>query len=525
MREEFRKGNKRVLCVAPPGAGKGTIIAHMAVAAAQAGKRVLIFMHKRELVIQQGKRIVDQFGYNRIGFYLSGAKHRELPIMIGTVQTMVNRKLNDFDLIILDECHRIKTAQHQQIYGQFAGKFAIGFTATPFRGDKKGFRDEFDAIVQFTTYGELVRLKALVPTKVIAPKIAPELDGVHIRAGEYVDAELYDAYNKERIYRGVVEKWMEYANGKKTIIFNVNNKGHSQETAEWFRKYGIDARSIDCDTPKKERERLLQEFQDNKYPVLCNIGLFTEGVSIDDTECIIFNVATKVLTKWVQAAARGSRPVWNRDYSDWEVGADGQYVKPHCLILDFGHNCDRHGYVDDYDIVPFTLDGTPKRIGEAATKTCPECDFVVYAQTRVCPECGYAFEFKNHEKRIFSDEAEWAEVDRVRSLVKKLQAMPYNRLEKMGPQFLRIAGKIRNYKPSWAAYQAYRQGFVEINPHDDPGANIPKILAFLIGREFDAGYGGVYDKLDSIFIDETAENDAPQGETRTGLLQSLSANQ
>lgn len=500
IREEFRKGNKRVLVVAPPGAGKGTIIAFQAATAARAKKRVLIFMHKRELALQQGARIIKQFGYNKIGYYLSGTKQREMPIMIGTVQTMTKRKISDFDLILIDEGHRIKTNQHQDIYSQFKDNaYCLAFTATPFRGDKKGFRDDFDAIVQFTTYNKLVQEKALVPTKIIAPKIAPELDGVHIRAGEFVDKEMFDEYNKERIYRGVVEKWLEYANGKKTIVFNVNNKDHSKLTAEWFQKYGVDARFIDCDTPAKERERLLKQFERSEYPVLCNIGLFTEGISIDDTECIVFNVGTKVLTKWVQAAARGSRPVF--DGSDWAKGPDGEYLKPHCLILDFGGNGDRFGYVDDYDLIPFTLDGTPKSNQEAPTKKCPVCDLLVYVQTRVCPDCGHVFEFNSKEKRIFSDETEWHVLDRAKTMLDRFLKMRYEKMLAAKPpmHLLRMIALSKGFQPSWAAYTAYKLGHIEVDPARD-AVTIAQILGTIKKREEEMGVSKLFEEIESKFV-------------------------
>ncbi len=500
IKAAFIAGKKRLMVVAPPGSGKGTIIAYAAAEAVKNGKKVLIFMHKRELVIQQGARIIKQFGFTDIGYYLSGTKQTLRPIMIGTVQTMANRKLSDFDLIIIDEGHRVKTKQHQDIYNQFNGKFKLSFTATPFRGDKKSFEDDFDDIIQFTTYNELVSLKALVPTKVISPKLAPNVDGVHIRGNEFVDNELFDVYDDDRIYKAVVEKWLEFANGKKTIVFNINNKEHSQKTAEYFRKYNIDARAIDCSTPTKERSRLLKEFEENRFPVLCNIGLFTEGISIDDTECIVFNVATKMLQKWVQAGARGSRPVFNKDYSDWLKGPDGEYVKPHCLIIDFGHNCERHGFIDDYDQMKFNLSGRPKATRESPVKTCPECELTISVQRKTCPECGYVFNFLSKENKVFSDEVEWGEVNRAQKLAEKYMNMNYSKLEKSlpGPHLLRFIGVVRNYQPNWAVYQAYKAGYVTLNPAEGVLA-IEQIKKFLEQKEKEQGYHNMYLEMKNKF--------------------------
>lgn len=510
-RGEFKEGNLRQLIVAPPGAGKGTLLAYMAISAAQKGNPVLISVHKRDLIIgpnSLAERFQKQFGFTDFGFYLSGVKQKERPIMMGTVQTMIRRKTRKFPMVIVDEAHRLKMDSYMSLMERFEKSILLGFTATPFRSDKKGFNDIFDTLIQVTTYNRLVKEKALVPTKVIAPKISPNLDGVHTRAGDYVQEELFKKFDEERIYNGVVDKWIEYANGKKTIVFNTNSKIHSRKTCDHFRARGIQAEVIDSDTSNEERLRLLHDFDNGKFEVLCNIGLFTEGISIDDVDCIVFNVATKSKTKWVQAAARGSRPVWNKDYSDWAKGPMGECLKTHCLILDFGGNCKRHGYVDDYDAIPFTLDPTPPKMREAPTKECPKCDFMVHSSVMVCPECGHIFESK--QKKIYSDEAAWEEVARMETMVEQLRSKPYDKLieglsREPAPHMLRIIGKVRGFKPAWAAHMAYNLGYTARDPKKGFHV-IGQILNLLKDHEIANGLEGVYDLVEKHVDEQASEN-------------------
>jgi DNA repair protein RadD len=62
--------------------------------------------------------------------------------------------------------------------------------------------------------------------------------------------------------------------------------------------------------------------------------------------------------------------------------------KEDCLVLDFAGNVARHGPVDRVN---------PKKprktdeAGEAPTKTCPECDSIVFAALTECPDCGYVW--------------------------------------------------------------------------------------------------------------------------------------
>jgi len=454
VKKAFNEGKHKVLYVEPPGAGKGTVIAYLMSQFFKAGMTAVFIIHKKDLVEQQAERISEQFGCE-VGYYSSGVKQVDRPLMVGTVQTMINRELPKFDLVLIDEGHRVNTNQHQEVLGRVFKKYLIAFTATPFRGDKKGFDKDFDILIQASRYWEQVKDRNLVHTRVIAPQVSPSSDGLHIRATsmgkDFDDQEQFQRYNEERIYRGVVEKWLEYASDLKTIVFTVNSQEHLKKTCDWFISYGIDARYIDAKTPAKERKAILSAFKNNEFPVLCNIAIFSEGLSIDDVQCIVANFMTQIPTKWIQAMTRGSRPVWNEDYSDWKK-VKGEYLKTECLILDFGGNCMRLGRVDDYDIEDFSLIPKPKGNMPMPTKQCPECDLVIRASQMTC-ECGHIFPVKEKDRQ-YADEVEWREVtleDTAQRMFMEYSDMPYGKLiKKLIPANALIIAKCKDYKPEWA---------------------------------------------------------------------------
>ena len=491
------------------------MISSMAVKAAKAGFTAVFIIHKKDLVKQQAKRTAKQFGYDDIGFYSSGKKQEEKQIMFGTVQTMVNRDLRKFDLVIIDESHRIATKQHQKVVDAVFSRWKIGFTATPFRGDKKGFDGDFDILIQFYRYQQAVIDRYLVPTRVIAPKISPSSDGIHLKPTEggkdFDNGEQFHRYDEERIYRGVVEKWLELAGDLKTIVFTVNSKEHLRKTCEWFRAYGIDARYIDSDTPDKEREATLEAFERSEFPVLCNIAIFSEGISIDDVQCIVANFMTVLLTKWVQSMTRGSRPVWNEDYSDW-LKVNGRYYKEECLILDFGGNCQRLGYVDDYDTDGFHLIPPPKRKMPMPTKVCPECDLVIRATLMKC-ECGHIFPVKEKEKS-YLDEVEMQVVDRAKALVmsyQKKKDRSYAEIARsLTPSNALIIRKCCGYKPSWPIHALIEKANKAQFPWSDhvkswgthPNIKWTQANAYLEGALNASGMRAVYESI-KIFEDES----------------------
>jgi superfamily II DNA or RNA helicase len=60
-------------------------------------------------------------------------------------------------------------------------------------------------------------------------------------------------------------------------------------------------------------------------------------------------------------------------------------IVSNCLVLDFAGNVARHGPIN---LVKPQSDGSS---GVAPTKTCPECNTIVFAATRECPDCGYVW--------------------------------------------------------------------------------------------------------------------------------------
>jgi DNA repair protein RadD len=67
--------------------------------------------------------------------------------------------------------------------------------------------------------------------------------------------------------------------------------------------------------------------------------------------------------------------------------------KSNCLVLDFGGNVRRHGFIDKVEPPRKGKKGASK---EAPVKACPKCDLLVPIMTRTC-ECGHVFEVAERE--------------------------------------------------------------------------------------------------------------------------------
>src|SRR5262249_29001967 len=88
----------------------------------------------------------------------------------------------------------------QAIIERYPDATIIGMTATPCRGDGRGLGNLFETMIECPQIAELIGQKHLVPARVYAPS-RPDLSGVHVRHGDYVEGELRKPHEHARAGR------------------------------------------------------------------------------------------------------------------------------------------------------------------------------------------------------------------------------------------------------------------------------------------------------------------------------------
>lgn len=375
LRQGFaNKHQRQVLCL-PTGAGKTVVFSEMVRMAAEKGTVTIVLTDRTELFKQTIKSLtnsgvsVEEIAPHKKNTYLQAT------IYLAMVETIKRRtEVLAFlkpQLIILDEAHK---GNFTKILDLFPDARVIGATATP---EGKHFFKYYQSIVQNIDIPDLVDLGYLSDCK--AYQMQDDFSDLEVKAGEYTDASLLGHFDKPKLYDGVISEWRKFADGKKTICFNVNIQ-HTINTHHAFLSAGISSEYITSKTPKLERERILSAFKQGAFTVLNNCGILTTGYDEPSIECVIMNRATKSLPLFLQCFGRGSRIYANKN---------------HFIGLDFGMNHDRHGMWNearDWKLKP------PKKKGESVTpvKECgnDECGCLNPVSARKCKYCGYEFPMK-----------------------------------------------------------------------------------------------------------------------------------
>lgn len=380
-RSSIASGHKRPLVVLSTGAGKSIIIGTIISLASLKGATCIFLVHRRGLVTQFKETLSKHFNIES-GTIMAGEEFvRGLNVYVGTVQTYSRRlKLGerffvDADMLLCDEAHTTLSRTYLEIFNHYKDKVIIGTTATPMRSDQRGLGEVYDDLIDVIGTRELTDGGFLAPVKYYVPATI-DLAKIKLQCGDYQNKELAKRVDTPRLVGDVVENWLKYAYGRKTIVFAVNVK-HSMHLRDEFNKIGIPAYHLDAKSPDEERDAVFGDMDNGKIKVVCNVGLYVEGIDVPDISCVVMARPTKSLGLYRQCAGRGMRI--SKDADDM-------------ILLDHGGVVEEHGLLTDE--IEWSLDGEDRAWKKAEPKEkekkqtiCRSCK-QVFEGASICPDCG-----------------------------------------------------------------------------------------------------------------------------------------
>jgi DNA repair protein RadD len=373
IRLQYQLGHKSVLAVLPTGGGKTIIFSAIAQSAAAKGNRVLILVHRRELINQASSKL--QWIGLQHGIIAAGIPPSDHAVQIASVQTLA-RRLSRLDwqptLIIIDEAHHATAGQWARILDHWPDAYRLGVTATPCRLDGCGLRGTFDTMVLGPSVADLIFTGYLSPARIYAPPVVADLKGIRTRAGDYANDQAAAAMNRPTVTGDAIAHYQRLAAGQQAIAFCCN-VAHAVSVCDAFKTACIGAELLLGNTP--DREQVVADFAAHRIRVLVTVDVVSEGFDVPAASCAILLRPTQSLGLYLQQVGRVLRP------------APG---KAHAVILDHVGNVNRHGFPDDHR--DWSLDDRLKRsrtAGAAAptVRTCQVC-FAAFEPAPQCPVCG-----------------------------------------------------------------------------------------------------------------------------------------
>ena len=304
LSEEWRT-HRSVMVQMPTGTGKTHVLAAVVSSFLTDGKRtVWIVAHRRELVEQIEKTVA------KYGTSLTDGCVRVMSIQ------WLTRHYDDVvekpELVIIDEAHHAQARTYRMLWNWCPEAKFLGLTATPCRMGRTGFTDLFDSLVCSWSVAEFIRKGWLSSFDYVSIRANSReqrlIDSLEKRGadGDYQVREMNDVLNRHTSIDQLYQSVLEYADGKKGIVYAVSID-HARNIAAYYSGKGLDAAAIDSHTPTAERGRMVEDFKTGRIKVLVNVDVFSEGFDCPDVEFVQMARPTLSLAKYLQQAGRGLR--------------------------------------------------------------------------------------------------------------------------------------------------------------------------------------------------------------------------
>ena len=398
----------------PTAGGKSCCIARIATDAVNLWNgRVMILAHVKELLAQNADKVAALCPGIPVGVYSAGLGRRDTgqPIVVAGIQSAYNRAelFGRRDLLVIDEAHLVPPGG-EGMYRTFLEAMRrinplvrlIGVTATPYRLDGGAICRPGNLLTDICYRAEVKPLIAqgyLSPITSKAGHSSIRLDGLHTRAGEFVQEDVDAAVDNADAIDSACRDAVAQAAGRRTVIVFCSSVEHARHVAKKLRDLtGDETAVLTGETPAQERAAILRRFRgkdlapdlfgQTERPLrwLCNVSVCTTGLDIPNIDCVVMLRPTQSAGLYVQMVGRGFR-------LSPETG------KANCLVLDYSGNIERHGPVD---AVRVREPGHGPKLDAPLAKECPNCREMIHPAIMVCPSCGYRFP-RPADERITGD--------------------------------------------------------------------------------------------------------------------------
>lgn len=336
--KEWENGNKKTLLVLPTGCGKTIVFSKITEECVRRGDRVLILAHRGELLEQAADKLNKSTG---LGCAVEKAESTCIGswfrVVVGSVQTLMREKrlgqfpADYFDTIIIDEAHHCISDSYQKVLNHFPEAKELGVTATPDRGDMKNLGSHFDSLAYEYTMPKAIKEGYLSPIKALTLPLKIDMSTVGVQAGDFKASDIGSALDP--YLHSIAAEMKKYCADKKTVAFLPLVKT-SQKFRDILNENGFKAAEVNGDS--RDRAQILSDFENNRYNVLCNSMLLTEGWDCPSVDCIVVLRPTKVRSLYCQMVGRGTRLHPGKD---------------HLLLLDFLWHTERHELCHPADLI------------------------------------------------------------------------------------------------------------------------------------------------------------------------------
>ena len=287
--------------------------------------KALFLVHREQIAKQAIESYKKIFGNTKTFGLLSGnSKDLNTDYLFSTMQMMSKEEIytkfdrKEFEIIVVDEAHRIGANSYQKLMQYFKPKLLLGMTASPERTDGFDVYKEFDHNIACE-----IRLQQALEENYLCPFHYFGITDIEFE-GESINEEtkLRD-FNKlvcdDRV--NYILKQIEFYGHSGTSVNGLvfcSSKKEAKALSEKFNERGYFTIALTGEDSQEKREeavnRLVSRDVDEKIDYIFTVDIFNEGVDIPEINQIIMLRPTESPIIFVQQLGRGLRKAEDKEY-------------------------------------------------------------------------------------------------------------------------------------------------------------------------------------------------------------------
>lgn len=266
----MRQGTRRPLIHACTGSGKSRLLGALS---SMCKGSVLVTTPTQALVEQLASTVEQHVGRGKVGRCFQHAWEIERPVVVACIPSLpaVLEERSEWACWLADEAHRLEGIRTREVRDQLRAKVAIGFTATPFRGDSRGLVVWDDIVYSYTSH-QAIQEGVLVPWRVVRSSTEEDVDVL-------------------------TQQWVAEADGpgivSATTIADADGMANQ-----------LGALSIHGYLKRDEQQRRIAMLQSGELKCLVHVQLLTEGVDLPWLRWLVLRRPVRSPVRLVQEVGR-----------------------------------------------------------------------------------------------------------------------------------------------------------------------------------------------------------------------------
>lgn len=317
----FEQGYESTVLSLPPAGGKTfTTVDYAKSRFLDKGGRVIWVCHTKELIVQAARDFMAMCPGVRVTIW-KGAEFRDATgqVLVTSNQSYrsllrhlaQNPDLNDFELMVIDECHHAAGKTYQQLVSEVNWKKVLGLSGTPVRHDEQS--TGFPHIAYQKTFRQLYS-EGWCARPIYYRYRTGQKHLFDVKRGDYTSASLASLNNAPR-NELIAREFLSEPKFWPGIAF-CTGVDHVKAVAKAVREEAK-RRNIRCRVEyvigdqsregKERRDRIVRDYLDGKVDLLVNCEVFTEGTDLPNIRSVLMTRPTASHVKYLQMLLRGGR--------------------------------------------------------------------------------------------------------------------------------------------------------------------------------------------------------------------------